>query len=615
MLRPAAAPALTDRDPVVLADVDNLTGDAVFDGTLRAALAVAIGQSPYLNVVPEARVRETLRLMGRAADARVTLDVGREVCQREQATAVLSGTIAELGGAYAVTLEALACATGDSLAVEQERAADKAAVLDALGAAASRLRAKLGESLASVRAMDAPLARATTSSLDALKAYSLAEASRVSGVDDNDAIALYRRALELDPDFALAHARLGTVLSNRDAADASIQHQRRAYELRDRVSEDQRLYITAHYYGNVTDEVPKYLEALRVWHGTYPNDFSAPNNLAVIHLQLGDYPAARDAAREALRLAPRHVLPRLNLGWALYFNGELAEASAAVQDAVAAGLASDFTREVPAWSAYFRGDAAEVERQLAEQGELGRRGVRTLWRFKPWHLLRQGKGAEAVRLWTAIGDRDRQAGRQEAEILALVKLARVQAMLGHDEPARRRRARRPHPGRRGAAAARARPRAGRGRRRRGRARLDRADARGGARQHVRQPAGDSQVLASLALREHQPERAIEALRPVGSLDFSYTASALYLRTRALREAGALPRCDGRGRTGAGAPVAARAAGHRSRAGAGVRAGGGGRGRGRDGASGVPGPAGAVDQADADFPLLLQARAELARLGS
>jgi eukaryotic-like serine/threonine-protein kinase len=537
LLRPPSAPALTDRDEVVLADVANLTGDPVFDDTLHAALAVAIRQSPFLNVVPEVRVRETLRLMGRSADERVTTPVGLEVCQREQAQAVLSGTIAELGGAYTVTLEALACATGDSLAVEQERATDKAAVLDALGTAVAALRARLGESLASVRAMDVPLARATTSSLEALKAFSLAEASRVAGGDDNEAIALYRRALELDPEFALAHARLGTVLSNRDAVDASIQHQRRAYEMRDRVSEYERLYITSHYYGNVTDEVSKYLDVLRVWHRTFPNDFTAPNNLAVIQLQLGDYVAARDAAREALRLAPRNVLPRLNLSWALQFNGELADAAATAQAAIDANLASDFLREVPAWSAYFRGDTGELDRQLAEQGPLGRRGVRTFWRFAPWYLLRQGKLDEAVALWTALGDRDRQADRQEAQILAQVKLARLQALAGRPEQAR--------------AATRA-------------ALLLVGDARpplelglalveagdvDGARAWIarlRATSPDStfvnqleipQVEAALALRARQPERALEALAPVGSLDLSYTASALYLRTRALRELG------------------------------------------------------------------------------
>ena len=369
---------------MVLADVVNLTGDPAFDDTLRAALAVAIRQSPYLNVVPEVRVRETLRLMGRPAEARLNADVALEVCRREQAQAVLSGTITELGGPYAITLEALACPSGDSLAVEQERAADKAAVLDALGVAAAALRGRLGESLASVRAMDVPLARATTASFDALKAFSLAEASRVSGADDDVAIGLYRRALELDPDFALAHARLGTVLSNRDAVDASIQHQRRAYELRDRVSEDERLYITSHYYGNVTDEVQRYLEVLRVWQRTFPNDFTAPNNLAVIQLQLGDYAAARDAAREALRLAPKNTLPRLNLSWALLFNGELAEASSTARQAIDANLASDFLREVPAWAAYFRGVAADLARELADQGPIGRRGVRTFWRFAPW---------------------------------------------------------------------------------------------------------------------------------------------------------------------------------------------------------------------------------------
>ena len=615
LVGPAGAPALTDRDPVVLADVDNLTGDAVFDGTLRAALAVAIGQSPYLNVVPEARVRETLRLMGRAADERVTVEVGREVCQREQAKAVLSGTIAELGGAYAVTLEALACATGDSLGVEQERAAGKADVLDALGVAASKLRARLGESLASVRAMDVPLARATTSSLDALKAYSLAEASRVSSADDNDAIALFRRALELDPEFALAHARLGTVLWNRDAVDASIQHQRRAFELRGRVSEYERFYITSHYYGNVTDEVQKYLDVLRVWHSTYPNDFTAPNNLAVIHLQMGDYAAARDAAREARRLAPRHVLPRLNLSWALYFNGEVAEAAATVQEAVDANLYTDFVREVAGWAAYFRGDPADLERELAAQGELGRRGVRTLWRFRPWYLLRQGKADEAVRLWTSIGDRDRQAGRQEAEILALVKLARVHAMLGRTEQA-------------ALAARAARDLVGDARPplELGLALAEAGDVDGArawmARLRAVAPASTfvnqleiPQVLAALALREHQPERAIEALRPVGSLDFSYTASVLYLRTRALREASrfreamaeaerALARPWLLGPQGIDLIVALEFA--RAAAGAGEVA---------TARKAYQDLLSLWADADADFPLRLQARAELASLGS
>ena len=534
---PTPAPALTDRDQVVLADVANLTGDPAFDDTLHAALAVAIRQSPYLNVVPEVRVRETLRLMGRPADERVTAEVGLEVCRRDEAQAVLSGTIAELGGAYAVTLEALACATGDSLAVEQERAADKAAVLDALGVAAAALRARLGESLASVRAMDVPLARATTASFDALKAFSLAEASRVSGGADDDAIGLYRRAIELDPDFALAHARLGTVLSNRDAVDASIQHQRRAYELRDRVSEYERLYITSHYYGNVTDEVQKYLEVLRVWQRTFPNDFTAPNNLAVIHLQLGDYAAARDAAREALRLAPRNTLPRLNLSWALLFNGELVEAASTAREAIAADLASDFLREVPAWSAYFRGDAADLARELAEQGPLGRRGVRAFWRFAPWHLLRQGKADAAIVLWTALGDRDRQAGRQEGQILAEVKVARLNALVGRNDQAR--------------TATRAaltlvgdaRPPL-----ELGLALVDAGDI-DGARNWIarlRGAAPDStfvnqleipQVEAALALRARQPARALDALGPVGSLDLSYTASALYLRVRALRELG------------------------------------------------------------------------------
>ena len=489
-------------------------------------------------------------------------------------------------------------------------------MLDALGAAASALRARLGESLASVRAMDVPLARATTPSLEALKAYSLAEASRLSAGDDNDAIALYRRALELDPDFALAHARLGTVLSNRDAVDASIQHQRRAYELRDRVSEYERLYITSHYYGNVTDEVPKYLEVLRVWHSLYPNDFTSPNNVAVIQLQLGDYAAARDAAREALRLAPRNQLPHLNLSWALLFNGELAEAATAAQAAIDANLASEFLREVPAWSAYFRGDAAELDRQLAAQGPLGRRGVRTFWRFQPWYLLRQGKANEAIALWTALGDRDRQAGRLEAQILAQVKLARLNALLGRMEAARAAAREAAGPGRRRPAAARARPGPGRCRRRRRRA----SDGWPGCARRRPTARSSTSSRSRRCRRRSRCARASPNARSTrcsrsGSLDASYTASARYLRTRALRAAGrsreamaeaapflsrpwltgpqgidlVLPLEFARAAAAAGDVAAARRTYQDLLA--------------------------LWTAADADFPLLRQARAELARLGS
>ena len=501
------------------------------------------------------------------------------------------------------------------LAVEQEQATDKAAVLDALGVAAAALRGRLGESLASVRAMDVPLARATTASFDALKAFSLAEASRVSGADDNDAIGLYRRALELDPDFALAHARLGTVLSNRDAVDASIQHQRRAYELRDRVSEYERLYITSHYYGNVTDEVQMYLEVLRVWQRTFPNDFTAPNNLAVIQLQLGDYAAARDAAREALRLAPHNPLPRLNLAWALLFNGELAEASSTARQAIDANLASDFVREVPAWSAYFRGDAPNLAGELAEQGPLGRRGVRTFWRFAPWHLLRQGKIDGAIALWTALGDRDRQAGRQEAQILAEVKLARLYALAGRIEPAR-------------AATRAALALVGEARPplELGLALVDAGDVEGARAwmDRLRTASPDStfvnqleipQVEAALALRARQPARALDALGPVGSLDHSYTASALYLRTRALRESGrfdeAMTAANACSRVhGSPGPKASTSVlpleYARAAAGAGETA---------KARATYQQLLGLWREADADFPLLRQVRAELAGLSS
>ncbi|MEO6239205.1 MAG: protein kinase [Vicinamibacterales bacterium] len=298
-----SARALTEKDTILLTDFVNTTGDAVFDGTLKQALAVQLGQSPFLTLFSEDRVRSALGFMGRSPDARVTRDVAREICQRQGLKAMLAGSIASLGSRYVITLEATNAQTGDAIAHEQVEADGKDQVLGALGVAATTLRQKLGESLASIQKFDAPIEQATTSSLDAFKAFSLGFEQQLNG-NYLEAIPLYRRATAIDPNFALAYARMASIHYNSRQYDLAADASQKAYALRDRVSERERLYIAAGYYDNVTGELEKYLETLELWKRTYPREASPHNNLALKYNELGQSDKALEEARQAIRLNP-----------------------------------------------------------------------------------------------------------------------------------------------------------------------------------------------------------------------------------------------------------------------------------------------------------------------
>jgi eukaryotic-like serine/threonine-protein kinase len=235
---------ITERDSILVTDFANTTGDPVFDGTLKKALVVDLQQSPFLNVVPNQQVEKTLKFMGRSANEPITSAIGREICQRDGIKAMLTGSIALVGNDYLITLEAINTSTGDSLAQAQRQATGKDAVLGALGTAATTLRQRLGESLASVQQFDKPLDQATTSSLEALKAYTLGDALH-DKLEDIQAVPFYQQAIELDPNFALAHLRLGVVAGNTGQFALATKETAKAFELRDRTSEYERLYITA----------------------------------------------------------------------------------------------------------------------------------------------------------------------------------------------------------------------------------------------------------------------------------------------------------------------------------------------------------------------------------
>jgi serine/threonine protein kinase/tetratricopeptide (TPR) repeat protein len=294
---------LTEKDTIVLSDFANSTGDAVFDDTLKTALSVALNQSPFLNVLPENKVAATLKLMSRPAGTKLTPEVTRELCQRAGSKAYLAGSIASLGSQYVLGLKAVNCQSGDPLAEEQVTAASKEKVLDALGEAASKLRTELGESLATVQKFDVPLAQATTSSLEALKAYSLGNKA-YNESDTAAALPYFQRAIELDPSFASGFDAVGNDYDSLGEVGRAGEYYTKAFQLREHASEREKLLITANYYRNVTGELDKAAQTLQEEIESYPRE---SGNLGQVFASLGQYEKAAETTRQAVGLAPDHV--------------------------------------------------------------------------------------------------------------------------------------------------------------------------------------------------------------------------------------------------------------------------------------------------------------------
>jgi len=361
--RSIETPALTQKDTVVLSSVVNRTGDTMFDDTLGEALGLQLRQSPFLSVVPEQEVQATLRLMGREPMTPITADVGREICQRTGSKALLGGTIAMLGSSYVLTLNAQDCVEGRVLAEEQEQVATKEAVLKAMGTAVSAFRVKLGESLASIQRYDAKIEEASTPSLEALKAYSQGQRTRRT-TGDFDSVPFFLRAIELDPNFALAYARLGTVYSNLGQAAESKKMTTRAYELRDKVSEVERFYIVARYYTSAEPDVQKALDTYKVWLATYPNDYIALTNSALLDKQQGNRTEAIRKLELATKVAPDQPLAWANLGQTYFEMDNFVEAKRVFETAIK--LQDSTTARVGLYqTAMLMGDRALAEQQIA----------------------------------------------------------------------------------------------------------------------------------------------------------------------------------------------------------------------------------------------------------
>jgi serine/threonine protein kinase/tetratricopeptide (TPR) repeat protein len=359
----ARSAALTERDTIVLAEFINTTGDPVFDGTLKQALGAQLEQSPFLSIVPDARVRETLRLMGRSPDERVTKEIAREICLRQGLKAFLTGTISNIGSNYVITLEATNAETRDTIALEQAEAESKGKVLTALGAAATNLREQLGESLASIQKYDKPIHQATTSSLEALQFYSMGIDQQLKG-RYLDAIPSFKKATEVDQNFARAYAALSTMYYNTRQYDLAAEASRKAYELRERVGEHERLYILEVYYDNVTGELDKYIETLEHWKRTYPRDASPSNNLAVKYNELGQFDKAATEAREAIRLNPGSASGHSLLAAALLGLNRLDQAKQVIAQAQAQNLDTTAMRRTRFRIAFLQGDTATMKQQI-----------------------------------------------------------------------------------------------------------------------------------------------------------------------------------------------------------------------------------------------------------
>jgi len=359
------AHALTDKDTIVLADFDNKTGDAVFDGTLRQGLSVQLEQSPFLSIISDEQVQQTLQMMDQRPNAKLTPEIALELCQRTASAAVLDGSITQIGTPYLVTVKAVNCASGESLASAEAQASDKSHVLDALGETASAIRNKLGESLSTVQKFDTPLEQATTPSLEALKAFSLGFQFHITA-GDAAAIPFYKQAIELDPNFAIAYAWLGLSFNGMGELSMDVECNRKAYELRDRTSEPEKYFITARFQKAVTGNLEKAEEALQLWIQAYPRAALPHIYLAGAVLpDTAQYEKAVEHGREAVRLSPNFP-PSYYVPIREYIDlNRIDEAKATYEQALERKMKSSYFLLALYQIAFLQNDSAGMAQQVA----------------------------------------------------------------------------------------------------------------------------------------------------------------------------------------------------------------------------------------------------------
>jgi len=424
--------ALTEKDSILVVDFVNTTNDPVFDGTLKKALAVDLAQSPFLNVLSDQKVRQTLTLMGKPPDERVTAEIGREICQRDGVKALLTGSIANVGSQYILTLDAINAATGDTLAEVQGRADSKEQVLKTLDSATNELRGKLGESLASIQKFDKPLEEATTSSLEALKSFTLGDARHSSG-DDLGSIPLYKRAIELDPNFAMACARLATVYGNYGQTDLSEQYRKRAFDLKDRTSERERLYITSHYYAD-NGQLEKGISEYELFKQTYPREVTPYVNLSFTYAQLGEFDKSLDYARDAIRVDPDESRGYGQAAFDYAALGRPDEAKAVAKAGLQRNPDFVFLHDVLAYTAFVQGDQATMEKE--EAFLLGKPDLEYNVDLRHGDIAAShGQLKQAADFYSKAGQIGQRVQIKELEAGALAEQAWVLALSQYTKPA------------------------------------------------------------------------------------------------------------------------------------------------------------------------------------
>jgi len=426
--------ALTDKDTIVLADFNNTTGDPVFDGTLRQGLSVQLEQSPFLSIVSDQQIQRTLSLMDQKPDAKLTPEIAREVCQRTASAAVLDGSIAQIGTPYLLTVKAVNCSNGTTLASTEAQASDKNHVLDGLGKTASEMRSKLGESLSTVQKFDTPLEEATTPSLEALKAFSAGRQATSKELG----ISFFKRAIELDPNFAAAYSWLGIWHTAIGEPSVAAGYAQKAYELRDHASEPEKYFISAIYYKEVTGNLEKAEQSLKLWAQAYPRAEMPHTYLAGgIYPQIGRFTDTVTEAQEAVRLNPSFSVP-----YALLMEGYMAlnrfeEANAVYRQALERKLYHPFYPLYRYHLAFLQNDAAGMKQQVTLSA--GKTSVEdTLLAYEADTAAYSGRVKDAEELTRqAMESAEREGGKEKAATFLATSGIR-EALFGNAEEARRR---------------------------------------------------------------------------------------------------------------------------------------------------------------------------------
>jgi eukaryotic-like serine/threonine-protein kinase len=422
-------PRLTEKDTIVLSDFTNTTGDSVFDGTLRQGLSAQLGQSPFLNLLSDQRISEMLVLMGQPKDARLTQELGRKVCERAASAATIEGSISSLGSQYVLTLNAVNCHNGDLLAQEQVTANGNEQVIMVLGNAATKLREKLGESLASVQKYDALPENVTTPSLEALQAYSLGSHS-MNDKSDFGAIPFFQKAVSLDPNFAMAYACMGKSYFNLGESARGAESMRKAYDLRERTSEQEKFYISSLYEQFVTGNLEAARTAYELWAQTYPRDGGPQIGLTVIYMYLGEYEKALTAAQDSFRLLPASGATYANLMDAYLLLNRLDEATAKGQEARAHNLDGPFVTVDLYMVDFLQHNATAMEHEAA--GLMGKPGYEAVILYNESDTAaRNGEFAKARELTRRAADSARRADEIEEAAAYLAEAAVREALVGN----------------------------------------------------------------------------------------------------------------------------------------------------------------------------------------